>query len=253
MEVWLGENAYLDSEGVCREKNSNLAIRVCVPMHTFGHPVDLDGLAGACSRWGLRLVEDAAESLGSYYYGQHTGTFGIFGALSFNGNKILTTGGGGAILTSGLYANRAKHITTTAKIAHPYEYFHDEVAYNYRMPNLNAALGCGQLEKMDEYLTYKRELANQYCNFFMGTSIEFVREPKGCRSNYWLNAVICSDRNERDEIIKYTNQKNIMTRPIWILMNHLPMFQQCLRGSLKISEWLADRVVNLPSGVIQKK
>ena len=249
MEAWLSEHAKLDAEGVCRTRADNKVVRACVPMHTFGHPADLDGLVSVTRRWNIALVEDAAESLGSYYKGKHTGTFGELGTLSFNGNKIMTTGGGGMILAGEALAARAKHLTTTAKKPHPFEYIHDELGYNYRLPNLNAALGCAQLEQMENFIEAKRALAAAYEGFFSGTDLEFVKEPAGCRSNYWLNAVICEDKAHRDELLETTNQQGVMTRPIWALMNHLTMYQNCRCGDLSNAEWLEARVVNLPSSV----
>ncbi|PHQ14441.1 LegC family aminotransferase [Marinobacter profundi] len=252
LETWLEDNAQLDAEGVCRAKADNKAIRACVPMHTFGHPADLDGLVAVCQRWNLNLVEDAAESLGSFYKGRHTGTFGALGTLSFNGNKIMTTGGGGMILAGEELGAHAKHLTTTAKKPHPYEYIHDEVGYNYRLPNLNAALGCAQLEQLESFIEAKRALAAGYEAFFRGGDIEFVKEPAECRSNYWLNAVVCENKAQRDALLKSTNDQGVMTRPIWALMNHLAMYQQCRKGDLHNAEWLEARVVNLPSSVVVK-
>lgn len=247
--AFLEEHACLDDDGVCRMTADGRVIRACVPMHTFGHPVDLDGLVAVCARWNLALVEDAAESLGSFYKGRHTGTFGRLGVLSFNGNKVITTGGGGMVLADAELGARAKHLTTTAKKPHPYEYEHDEIGYNYRMPNLNAALGCAQLERLEAMIAAKRALADRYAAFLAGGELEFVREPAGCRSNYWLNAVICEDQEQRDALLKATNAAGVMTRPIWTLMNRLPMFSHCRIGSLEMAEWLAARVVNLPSSV----
>lgn len=249
MRLWLENNAYLDSENLCKHKGTNKTIRACVPMHTFGHPVDLDGLLEVCKKWNLSLVEDAAESLGSFYKGKHTGTFGLLGTLSFNGNKIITTGGGGMILSNEELGNKAKHITTTAKRPHPYEFYHDEIGYNYRMPNLNAALGCAQLEQLDAFIEKKRELAEQYEALFKESEIQFMKEPLQCKSNYWLNAIICADKKQRDEFLEITNKSGVMTRPIWTLMNKLSMFQNCLSGELTNSEWLEERVLNLPSSV----
>lgn len=252
MEAWLSEHAKLDAEGVCRTRADNKVVRACVPMHTFGHPADLDGLVSVTRRWNIALVEDAAESLGSYYKGKHTGTFGELGTLSFNGNKIMTTGGGGMILAGEALAARAKHLTTTAKKPHPFEYIHDELGYNYRLPNLNAALGCAQLEQMENFIEAKRALAAAYEGFFADTNLEFVKEPADCRSNYWLNAVICEDKAHRDELLETTNQQGVMTRPIWALMNHLTMYGNCRRGDLSNAQWLEARVVNLPSSVVLK-
>ncbi|WP_297791910.1 LegC family aminotransferase [uncultured Marinobacter sp.] len=252
LEAWLEEHANLDSEGVCRTRTDNKVVRACVPMHTFGHPADLDRLVSVTRRWNIALIEDAAESLGSYYKGQHTGTFGVLGTLSFNGNKIMTTGGGGMILTGEALETRAKHLTTTAKKPHPFEYIHDELGYNYRLPNLNAALGCAQMEQLETFIEAKRALAGSYEGLFSGTNLEFVKEPAECRSNYWLNAVICDDKAHRDELLEATNQQGVMTRPIWALMNHLVMYQSCRRGDLSNAEWLEARVVNLPSSVVTK-
>jgi len=249
---WLEENARMDSDGLCRTRADNRVVRACVPMHTFGHPADLDGLAAVCRRWRLVLVEDAAESLGSLYKGRHTGTIGDLGTLSFNGNKIITTGGGGAILAGETLGSRAKHLTTTAKKPHPYEYIHDEVGYNYRLPNLNAALGCAQLEQLEDLVARKRELAQGYRVLFDGSELEFISEPEGCRSNYWLNAVVCTSRAHRDALLKKTNDNGVMTRPIWALMNHLPMYANCRRGELPNAEWLEARVVNIPSSVPER-
>ena len=250
MNDWLEEYALLAGDGLCRTKSDGKVIRACVPMHTFGHPVDLDGLVAVCARWNLVLVEDAAESLGSFYKGRHTGTFGAFGTLSFNGNKIITTGGGGMILASAELGAQAKHLTTTAKQSHPYEFVHDEVGYNYRLPNLNAALGCAQLEQLEGFITNKRELAARYAEHLKGSDIQFVSEPADCRSNYWLNAVICDSREHRDALLKATNDQGVMTRPIWTLMNHLPIYAHCRSGTLTNAEWLEARVVNLPSSVL---
>lgn len=250
MDAWLGEHARLGADGLCRTRQDDKVIRACLPMHTFGHPADLDGLVEVCSRWGLILVEDAAESLGSFYKGRHTGTFGQLGALSFNGNKILTTGGGGMVLADDVLGARAKHITTTAKRPHSYEYVHDELGFNYRLPNLNAALGCAQLEQLEAFIERKRELARRYEAQLKGSSLAFFVEPEHCRSNYWLNVVICEDREHRDALLKATNDSGVMTRPVWALMTHLPMYRQCRKGELTHAEWLEARVVNLPSSVL---
>lgn len=252
LETWLEENARVDAEGVCRTRIDDNVVRACVPMHTFGHPADLEGLVSVTRRWNIVLVEDAAESLGSFYKGKHTGTFGALGTLSFNGNKIMTTGGGGMILAGEALAARAKHLTTTAKKPHTYEYIHDELGYNYRLPNLNAALGCAQLEQLETFIEAKRALATAYLELLAGTSLAFVKEPAGCRSNYWLNAVICEDKAHRDELLHTTNGQGVMTRPVWALMNHLGMYQSCRRGDLSNAEWLEARVVNLPSSVMVK-
>jgi len=215
VKTWLEENAFKDPSGICRHSKSNRVIRAALPMHTFGHPIKISEMQKVCDDWNIVFIEDAAESFGSLYKNRHTGTFGLLGCLSFNGNKIITTGGGGMILTNATLGERAKHITTTAKKPHPYEFVHDEIAYNYRMPNLNAALGCGQLEQIESFINEKRQLAVLYTDLLKGSSLEVVQEPKDCRSNYWLNAVICSDKMQRDEFLKTTNDNKIMTRPIW--------------------------------------
>ena len=250
LDTWLSEHALIDDHGDCRTRIGHRRIRACLPMHTFGHPVELDALIAVCERWHLILIEDAAESLGSYYKGRHTGNFGKIGVLSFNGNKIMTTGGGGMLLTDEVTGKRAKHLTTTAKIPHPYEFVHDEVGYNYRLPNLNAALGCAQLEQLPAFLASKRTLAARYIEFFKDSDLQPIVEPVGCRSNYWLNGVICQDGEQRDALLKSTNEAGVMTRPIWTLMTRLPLYTNALRGSLDNAEWLEARVVNLPSSVL---
>jgi dTDP-4-amino-4,6-dideoxygalactose transaminase len=222
-------------------------------MHTFGHPVELDELLAVCQRWNLVLVEDAAESLGSYYKGQHTGTIGQFGALSFNGNKVITTGGGGMVLCDDFEVGQhTRHVTTTAKVPHAFEFFHDEAGFNYRLPNLNAALGCAQMEGLSDVLTNKRSLAKQYQDFFSGSDFQFVSEPSYAQSNYWLNAIICPDVEHRNELLKQTNEQKVMTRPVWQLMHRLPMFNNAMRGDLSVSEWLEAHLVNLPSSPVSQ-
>ncbi len=250
LEIWLEENAIVDADGICRTRAEQKTIRACVPMHTFGLPVELDALVEVCARWNIALVEDAAESLGSFYKGRHTGTFGQLGTLSFNGNKIMTTGGGGMILTDEKIGTHAKHITTTAKVPHPYEFVHDEIGYNYRLPNLNAALGCAQLEQLETFIRAKRILAARYLELLKGSDLQFVKEPHDCRANYWLNAVICDSLEQRDALLKATNGQGVMTRPIWRLMNHLPIYAHCRKGDLSNAEWLEARVVTLPSSVL---
>ena len=232
-------------------KDTKQRFQAVVPMHTFGHPVELDELMEVCREWKIALVEDAAESLGSFYRGQHTGTFGDFGAISFNGNKIITTGGGGMVLCKTLELGKhTKHITTTAKVPHPYEFFHDEAGFNYRMPNLNAALGCAQMENLQSFIDNKRQLANTYLEFFTGTDFEFVTEPDYAKSNYWLNAIICPSHKEREKLLQQTNSEGVMTRPIWQLMHRLPMFKNALAGDLSKSEFIEARLVNIPSSPI---
>lgn len=247
---WLEMNAEI-KDNQCFNKNTRRRIKACVPMHTFGHPVHLDELVEVCNEYHIELVEDAAESIGSLYKGKHTGTFGKIGALSFNGNKTITTGGGGMMLFNdeelGAYA---KHITTQAKIPHRWEFKHDHIGYNYRMPNINAALGCAQLENIDKFIESKRETANAYEEFFKNVpDIEFFTEPENCRSNYWLNVVILKDKDAQQEFLQFTNDNGVMTRPIWELMNRLPMFEHCQNDGLENTIYFADRVVNIPSSV----
>ncbi|HAT8492954.1 TPA: LegC family aminotransferase [Vibrio vulnificus] len=247
MSAFLEDNAQV-TEGGCIHKQTGKRIKAVVPMHTFGHPVELDELVAVCLKWNISLVEDAAESLGSFYKGKHTGTIGDFGAVSFNGNKIITTGGGGMVLCGSEEAGRrTKHVTTTAKVPHPYEFFHDEPGFNYRMPNLNAALGCAQMEVLEHYLAQKRQLAHQYQAFFASSDVTFVVEPEYAQSNYWLNAIICADTQQRNELLEQTNAVGVMTRPIWQLMHRLPMFEQALRGDLTHSEFIEAHLINLPS------
>lgn len=229
-------------------KSSNRTISACLPMHTFGHPCRIDEIVKICNLYHIPVVEDAAESLGSFYKGQHTGTFGTVGVLSFNGNKILTTGGGGMILSHDEeLARRAKHLTTQAKIPHPWEFVHDEVGYNFRMPNINAALGVAQLEQLEKFLASKQKLAEEYKMFFKKHDIEFVNEPEHSRSNYWLNCILLKDKVERDEFLKYTNENSVMTRPAWQLMNKLEMFKSSQTDELTNAIKIADRLVNIPS------
>ncbi|MEZ8389274.1 LegC family aminotransferase [Vibrio splendidus] len=253
VDAFLSEHAEITEAG-CIHRQTGKRIKAVVPMHTFGHPVELDELVAVCLKWNLVLVEDAAESLGSFYKGKHTGTMGDVSAISFNGNKIITTGGGGMVLckTEELGA-RTKHVTTTAKVPHPYEFFHDEPGFNYRMPNLNAALGCAQMEVIEQYLKQKRQLAKCYENLFSGTDFQFVTEPDYAESNYWLNAIICPDKKSREEILAGTNSAGVMTRPIWQLMHRLPMFENAMRGDLTYSEFIEAHLINLPSTPVEIK
>lgn len=247
LEQFLEGNAVIDG-AICKHKASGRVIRATVPMHTFGHPVHLDEIKKICDKWGIQLIEDAAESLGSYYKEQHTGTIGQLAALSFNGNKIITTGGGGMVLCADkALGQHTKHVTTTAKVPHPYEFFHDEPGFNYRLPNINAALGCAQMQQLPTFLEKKRKLAAQYREYFNGSQYEFVDEPAHGKSNFWLNAILCEDKQSRDELLEYQNAAGIMCRPIWQLMHRLPMFQSCIRDSLKVSEDIEARLINLPS------
>lgn len=253
VDAFLSEHAEITEAG-CIHRQTGKRIKAVVPMHTFGHPMELDELVAVCLKWNLVLVEDAAESLGSFYKGKHTGTMGDVSAISFNGNKIITTGGGGMVLckTEELGA-RTKHVTTTAKVPHPYEFFHDEPGFNYRMPNLNAALGCAQMEVIEQYLKQKRQLAKCYENLFSGTDFQFVTEPDYAESNYWLNAIICPDKKSREEILAGTNSAGVMTRPIWQLMHRLPMFENAMRGDLTYSEFIEAHLINLPSTPVEIK
>lgn len=220
-------------------------------MHTFGHPCRIDKIKEICDTWHVSLVEDAAESLGSYYKNKHTGTFGQLGAFSFNGNKVITSGGGGVIVTDDeVLAKRAKYLTTTAKVAHPYEYVHDEIGYNYRLPNINAALLVAQLEQLDAFLVSKRKLTEEYASFFLTCKdVEFIQESKDSKSNYWLQAVQLKDKQMRDTFLKITNDNGVMTRPIWRLMSELEMFKDAQCTLLENAKFLEERVVNIPSSV----
>ena len=250
VKAWLESNAEIKDD-TCFNKTTGRRIKACVPMHTFGHPVHLDELLDVCNEWHIELVEDAAESLGSFYKGRHTGTFGKVGAISFNGNKTITTGGGGMLLfMDEKLGEFAKHLTTQAKVPHRWEFVHDHIGYNYRMPNINAALGCAQMEHLEEFVLNKQETAVKYAEFFKNMDdIEFFVEPTDCRSNFWLNAVILKDKQAQLEFLQQTNDNGVMTRPIWELMNRLPMFEHCQNDGLENSIWLADRVVNIPSSV----
>lgn len=235
----------------CFNRLTGRPIRAVVPVHTFGHPVDLDPLVELSARFKITLIEDAAESLGSYYKGRHTGQFGKMAALSFNGNKTVTTGGGGAILTNDeSLADKAKHLTTTARVSHQWGYFHDQIGYNYRMPNINAAIGCAQLEQLPGFIAKKRALAERYRRAFQGLSgVGFFIEPEFARSNYWLNVLLLDEANVllRDELLDVTNKNAIMTRPAWTLMHKLPMYRDCPRMNLKTAENLEARLINIPS------
>ena len=237
--------------GQCVNRKTGRVIRAMVPMHTFGHPVNIDALLAVAHDFHLQLIEDAAESLGSTVGGQHTGTFGLMGTLSFNGNKTITTGGGGAILTNDIeLGKRAKHITTTAKLPHRWNFVHDEVGYNYRLPNLNAALGCAQLEQLPSFLRDKRRLFDQYQAAFASVlGVNIVAEPAGCNSNYWLQTLLldAAHADQRDAVLAATNDAGLMTRPIWALMNRLPMYANAPRAPLPVAESLEQRVINIPS------
>lgn len=247
---FLQEFAELREDGIYNLR-SGRRIAACLPMHSFGHPCEMIELQKVCEQYQLPIVEDAAEALGSRLAGQHCGSFGQLGVLSFNGNKIITTGGGGMILTNDdELALRAKHLSTTAKLPHAWRFEHDQVGYNYRMPNLNAALGLAQLEQMPLFLQRKRELAERYQAWAESNAVEMVTEPDGAHANYWLNALLLDDGQQRDDFLKTTNTQGVMTRPLWELMPNLPMYQYCQREHLSNSHWLAERLVNIPSSVV---
>ncbi len=250
LEAHLSEIAEL-RDGICYNKVTNRRISACVPMHTFGLPLYIDKLVEVCDKYNIPVIEDAAESLGSYYKGRHTGTFGKIGTFSFNGNKTVTSGGGGAIVTDDeKLAKKAKHLSTQAKIKHRWDYKHDMIGYNYRMPNLNAALACAQLEQLDFYVKNKRELSDLYFSFLSDNSdMKLVREIPDSKSNYWLNAVLLKDREARDQFLTTTNEAGIMTRPIWGLMNNLSMYKDCPMTNLDNATFLEDRIVNITSSV----
>jgi perosamine synthetase len=251
LEEFLQEHTYVNDKNQCINKTTKKQIKACVPMHTFGHPCKIDEIVAICDAYNIAVVEDAAESLGSYYKDKHTGSFGKIGTFSFNGNKIITTGGGGMLVTDDeALAKEAKHLTTTAKVPHPYEYVHDEIGYNYRLTNLNAALGVAQMENLELFISKQRELAQKYKEFFHKSDIKYIEEPENALSNYWLNAVILRNREQRDAFLKYTNDRGVMTRPIWRLMNKLEMFQDAQCSDLSNALWLEDRVVNISSSVV---
>lgn len=231
-------------------KPSGKRVGACVPMHTFGFPVEIDKIAELCSKYNIPLVEDAAESLGSSYKGKETGTFGLLGTYSFNGNKTVTCGGGGILVTDDEHLGKlAKHLTTQAKVPHRWEFVHDHIGYNYRCPNLNSALACAQLEQLDKFIDNKRETAAKYNDFFSQQGMNYVNEPEGARSNFWFNSILLESKEERDNFLTQTNDNGVMTRPIWALMNKLPMFEKCMHDGLKNSRFIEERLANVPSSV----
>lgn len=255
LDDWLSKNVKFakDSNHSTIQPFNHLTGRrlgAIVPMHTFGFPCRINEVIEIATKYNIPVIEDSAESLGSYYNGRHTGTFGLAGILSYNGNKTITTGGGGMIITDKAeFATKAKHITTTAKIPHKWEYVHDEIAYNYRLTNLNAAIGVAQMEEIDKYLANKRETANKYKELFKNTDIVFFNELPITKANFWLNVILLNNVGERNNFLQYTNDNGVMTRPIWRLMNKLEMYKTCQTGNLDNSEWFEERVVNIPSGV----
>ena len=249
VENFLNQHAEL-RDNCCYNKSTGKKISACLPMHTFGFPVHFDELKMVCDAWKIPIVEDAAESLGSMYKGQPTGSLGEIGVFSFNGNKIVTSGGGGVIVTNNESLGiKGKYLTTTAKVPHAYEFYHDELGYNFRMPNLNAALACAQLEQLDSFLNNKRELASAYQSFFADSGINFRTESPNTKANYWLMCVELENQQERDLFLKVTNAKKVMTRPIWQLMYRLPMYQNCQRDEQPNAQFLEERIVNIPSSV----
>ncbi len=250
LEEFLEKETFQGEDGFCYNRKTKRKIAACVPVHIFGHPCRIDKIQALCTKKNIALIEDAAESLGSSYKGKHTGTFGDIGILSFNGNKTITTGGGGMILTDNEeLAKKARYLSTTAKRPHRWEFFHDEVGYNYRMPNINAAVGYAQMEKIDFILSNKRELANIYRNFFHKKDVPFIDEPIDSTSNFWLNAISLSDRAARDSFLEASNNAGVMTRPVWTLLSKLPPYKSCQTTSLAEAQWLEDRLVNIPSSV----
>jgi len=250
LQAYLEKNTYIKNQQ-CVNNKTGKVIKACVPMHTFGLPCRIDEIKEICDKYHISLIEDAAESLGSFYKNKHTGTFGQMGVISFNGNKIITAGGGGCIITDDeTLAKKAKHLTTTAKVPHKWKFVHDAIGFNYRMPNLNAALLVAQLEQLDGFLENKKLLANKYKEFFKKSDIVLVTELENSKLNYWLNTIILKDEQQRDLLLDEANSKGIMVRPIWTLMNKLAMFQNAQCGELTNAEWLEQRVVNIPSSVV---
>ena len=249
LEIFLKNNTKIKNKK-CINIRTNKIIKACIPMHSYGHPCKIDKIKTICNKYNILLIEDAAESLGSFYKNKHTGTFGQLGTLSFNGNKIITAGGGGCIVTNDKsLAVKAKHLTTTAKIPHKWDFNHDMIGYNYRMPNLNAALLLAQLEKLNDFIKNKRKLASDYEKFFKTIDYFFFKEPKDSRSNYWLNVILLKNKKQRDEFLDYTNKNGVMTRPAWQLMNKLKMFKGCYQSNLENAKYLEERIVNIPSSV----
>ena len=247
LRSFLESNAILE-EGKCLNKTSRKQIKACVPMHTFGMPCAIEEIVEICNEWSIPVLEDAAESLGSFIGNQHTGTFGKIGTISFNGNKIITSGGGGILITNDEgTAKLLKHLTTTAKVQHAWEDVHDMTGFNYRMPNLNAALLLAQLEMLPTFLAEKRDLAEKYIEFFADHEATFIQEPSGTTANYWLNALLFDSKEKRDAFLKATNESGVMTRPPWRPLNELEMFKDCQITDLQYTRDLSERIVNIPS------
>ena len=251
LAIFLGDHAEIRDDDLCWNKKTGRIIRACLPIHNLGHPARVKEIDEICKKYNIVVIEDAAESLGSFTSSIHTGRTGQIGTLSFNGNKIITTGGGGALITDDRdLARRAKHLTTTAKQPHPWLFLHDQVGYNYRLPNINAALGCAQMEQLPTFVNKKRKLAHQYRNWFAERDQEFVSEPSGAASNYWLNSIVLANTDERDEFLTFTNSRNVMTRAMWTPMHTLPMYRGCYRTDLSNTEAIEKRLVNIPSSVV---
>lgn len=247
LKDFLKKNTQLKN-GICVNRHTGRKIAACVPMHTYGFPCRIDEIAIVCHEYNIPLVEDCAESLGSFYKGKHTGNFGMMGTFSFNGNKIITCGGGGAVITSDeVLAKRLKHLSTTAKLPHSWAFSHDETGFNYRMPNLNAALACAQLEQLPQIILNKKNLAETYRSFFENSEIRFVIPIKESHPNFWLNTLIFPDKKQRDHFLETSLQAAVMTRPAWDLLSSLPMFRDCWQQDLSHAAWLEERVVNIPS------
>ena len=248
---FLEEFGDLRDDGYCWNLKTGRPIRVCVPMHNFGHPVRIDEIKNICEKYNIEVLEDAAESLGSFFKEKHTGRFGKVAIISFNGNKIITAGGGGMIITDDeIIAKKAKHITTTSKKSHPWLFIHDQLGFNYRLPNLNAALGCAQMEQLKGFIETKRAIAKRYENWFSSKNYTFITEPVNSKSNYWFNSFLANDREERDSILGYANENNVMMRPAWTPMHSLEMFTNYQKTDLTNTIWLEERLVNIPSSVI---
>jgi perosamine synthetase len=250
LENFLSSSTIQRSDGKCYNKTTGKRIAACVPMHTFGHPVKIEQVVEVCRKYSIPVVEDAAEALGSVYKDQHVGTFGTLGILSFNGNKIVTTGGGGMIITNDeKLAKKANHLTTTAKKPHPWEYYHDEIGFNFRMSNINAAIGYAQMEYFNESLENKRATAQSYEQFFKQIDIPFISEPLDCRSNYWLNAIVLKNKLARDHFLAYSSSNEIQSRPAWSLISNLSIYRHCQSINIETAEWLVERLVSIPSSV----
>ena len=250
LENFLINQTILKPNGCCYNKTTRRRVAACVPVHTFGHPMRIDRITAICKKYNIPVIEDAAEALGSFYKDQHVGTYGEIGILSFNGNKPLTTGGGGMITTNDeSIAAKARHLTTTAKKPHPWEFDHDEVGYNYRMPNINDAIGCAQIERLNATLKNKRITAHMYKNFFQENNIQFITEPTQTCANYWLNAIVLKDKRERDQFLSYASTNKVQARPVWTIMPKLPMYRNCQCTSLSTAKSLEDQLVNIPSSI----